>query len=167
MSGLSGASFTKDGFRYMIPAVDVTEVYNEGFEDGKKAGGAEECAKKHFVSIIKGTGNTSVSLKVPFNPEMISIVALDQNAVEKAGVNGLMQLFAMPGSNGQRFACGFSTDASGVIYPMQFGTSTMNTRYAVEEDGTITISNLLYGSSGQLKAVFVDGQQYLIVATTR
>lgn len=106
--------FTEDGSIQYIPSVDVTEVWNEAFELGKKeaeelaqtkidiavaekeaaendaAAAREACATKHFVKkITMEADSLALSFEVPFNPDTVLVICC--TGVQGAGY---LQLYA-------------------------------------------------------------------------
>lgn len=175
---MSGLSYKKDGAKYYIPAVDMTAVYNEGFESGQNEGfesgrgvGLEEgnalCAGKHFVATVVGDGTRSLKFDVPFEPDTISIYGFEDRVDNSVAFytadirctsyyGGLLGVYRLNELN----------SVTMIVIGSQSATlsdrCTMNTENGVTE---IEIKNMIVlVNNEKYYGTFTAGKKYIVVA---
>lgn len=188
----AGIKFEKDGFHYVIPAVDVTEVFNDGQKDGLKEGkelgrieglaeGREECSLKHFAQFRTGDGSKEITFgPVPFDPDAVEVICF--RGVHDAGiVSDVVHLFTcdMRAENDVDTLSGFmvlSKSSGDTTNPKQnarpatmTSPATMLTKCTKDEDGYITVKGVVSleyvdGRWVTYNGVFGAGCEYICIA---
>lgn len=173
----AGAFFEKDGHAYFIPAVDVSEVFYHGKCEGRTEGRAEgrteaeaECALKHFVQQVDGTGTQELKFTCPFEPKTILIfstnrVNLANNKGDKTIAFFLYDRTATSGLGG--LGCFFNPNSAVYKETTPYGFGGMVNRYIRDEvTGEITITGVNMLSSpdyGDYTGVFSTGETYTVI----
>ncbi len=172
---MSGINFEQDGVKYFIPAVDGTEIWNDGFAKGKA-----DCIAKHFAAIVEGNGTTSITFgKVPFEPDIIEVISCHGLHGEdgKDIKDDIVHLFACD----LRATQGVDRLFAFCFTSMKYGASTQHYRtptavavdkkdekIEVSEDGYITIKNVIGLDSNNNNAkkdgYFGAGVKYICTA---
>lgn len=182
----SGMSFERDGSKYYLPAVDGTEIFNDGKAEGKIDGKAEataECAAKHFAQIVDGSGTDVLRFgPVPFAPDMVEVMCFrgvhgDDPSNRDNIRDSIVHLFTcdLRSIDGTDTLSGVSLLSKRAIStngtPIQNGRfmlaspATAATKYSRSEDGTVTIKNVTAAESGTTyTGTFADNCKYICVA---
>ena len=157
---MSGINYEKDGFHYVVPSVDVTEVYNDGFAKGK-AEGKSECEGKHFVGTFIGDGTGTAKFLVPFKPDCISVYGMSpfnyKRAHSVAYFTADLKTFGYIGA-----ACG-AHRSNGNVMSAPITTKSIPNVYQQDADGWVTLSGLV-GDGGLGLGKFPADTEYIVVA---
>jgi len=144
-------------------ATGAEESYAVGWNAGYDLGILEEkrrCLEKHFATTVIGDGSTSLSVKVPFEPDAVLVCSFDSK-VRSANNNLLtwtadLRSFGMLAS---RYS--FISTAWGGLAASANTPSTLRNYYSRLDDGTITVANV-NGSGGT--CTFAKDCVYVVVA---
>lgn len=129
----------EDGYLYEVPAIRVNEYYSE---------------------IITGDGTKNMSLEVPFNPDIITIQCM--NATEAYNGTYIM-LTANFYANEQSGYDGFATMAkTGATSTRKHTQEPNNYSITTSDNGTINISDILFGTSNQYTGVWGENLKYAV-----
>lgn len=132
-------------------AANVPLVYAAG-----KAG----CIAQHFVTKVKGDGSTALRVKVPFVPDYVAAICFDPLVVAQPGhlMNFSIDLRAIS------YMAGVCTSTrNGLPYSSILSHVGLGNRYAVDEDGTVTVVGLPSGE-GPYAGRFLAQSEYVFVA---
>lgn len=157
---MSGMKFEKDGFHYIVPAVDVTEVYNDGIACGMK-----ECEKKHYIGFVKGTGGESLVFPCQFDPD--SIFIFNFNDLASATADDAIAIYVYDRTSTGTY-CGLSyawnKSTKRMKDPIGYGTSGGAARYERNEaEGTVTIKGVTNGGDTSVNNVFDKNLTYTVI----
>lgn len=134
-------------------AAAIPGVYAAG-----EAAEAARCAAKHYVAVIEGNGETSISFHVPFEPDFLVVMCYNPRAWGGGGGTLVGQFVYDIRAFGM-------VSAQAVVYQSDGGKSQLMTpssvlsRYSRAEDGTITLENV-----GSTTGSFAAGMGYIVTA---
>jgi hypothetical protein len=156
--------YDKDGHKKYIPSIDLTDVYNEGRDEARA-----ECAMKHFVGTVVGDGTNTLIINLPFKPDIISICCADAAAVRAKSNEDQCGYcfrsvfdFGSNDDNATARVCGVAHIANKGGYT----TGNMVDSKAAwnEENMTVSIQNVSFGSSLQYSMLFAADENYIVIA---
>lgn len=178
---MSGMRYEKDGYQYIVPSVDVTEVYNEAHGIGKAEGKAEgeaECKTKHFAAIVTGDGTGSITFgPVPFDPDVVEVICFKD--VHKDGaVDDIVQIFTcdLRANASNDRLCGMSNLSKKVedadLIKQQnartaatLSTANISSKLTIDADRMITVQNVTgYDGTTKKDGTFGLGCEYICTA---
>ena len=143
---MSALTVTIDGKVYALPGLDVTDFIEQGKQEGYTLGeqaGREECAAKHYVEQVKGSGSASLTFDCPFEPDSIIIMAFGELTVAK---NNSVVFYVFDRTDGRGKFCGLGAlynSSTTNISQAGYSSTTGGNRYSRNEAaGTVTISNV-------------------------
>lgn len=135
------------------------EGYSQGYTAGEESA-TNVCHAKHYATVIQGSGTTTLSFHVPFEPDLICIVGFDPTCLLVKYTNmlfvydvaafGLMGGFVVT-SKGSNVQNGAMTTVSAL------------SRYSRDEAGTVTIQKIV-AISGNPEGVFAKNVMYSVTA---
>lgn len=137
-------------------ADNVPLVYAAGAQAEK-----DRCALEHFVAVVPGDGSQELHFTVPFEPDILSVTGFEPAAHKKANV--VAQLHANLASFGYIAALSSAYNAAGALATTAMTTESILNRYARQDDGSVTISNVR-GASTDTVAVFQQDLPYVVAA---
>jgi hypothetical protein len=139
----------------MAPAVPM--VYEAGVVDGKAEAEAR-CSMKHFVTVLPGSGQTSITVHVPFEPQFVMIAGYGPTAilVNNTAMALICDLvaFGMMGGSINRWN-------GSTVAQTSLTTVSIYDRYSRDEDGFVTLTAKINNTSS---AVFAENVQYTLIA---
>ena len=128
------------------------------------AAGKAACAQKHFVTTVTGNGQESISVNVPFKPDVLLMFVSEVGMYGKLdSTKSFVSLIHFDisgfGMIGGRYECFIA----GGVKQTAVTTTTMLTRYAMADDGMVTLQN--FSTSGTTAiGTFLDGVEYVVIA---
>lgn len=154
------AKYWQNGRLMAIPSVDVTDIYNKGKSEGIAETEASFAAK-HFSAIVTigaDADTSKLSFAPSFDPDIITIQCVDSKAALAGEYVVLSANFFRNGiSEGYGYGAMAKTgNTSTRVFSSETSTVT------IADDGTITVSNLLFGTSNQYTGVFGAGMRYAV-----
>lgn len=114
---------------------DLQAKYDQGVEDGTAL-----CTCQHFTVNFVGTGTSSASFYVPFEPDALFIIGFDPTFNKKPYALG--SFIADLRAFGQVAGNAAYDQASGTMANVAFTTASVLNRYSQTEDGVVTIQNI-------------------------
>lgn len=133
-------------------AAGVSQVYEAG-ESAERA----KCVAKHFVTTILGNGETSISFRVPFKPDFMTVICSDSDVFSNA--NNIIYAVMLDISTFGFIAGTEYVSASGGMKGQQMTSTSIYKRYSQASDGTVTLQNI-----GSTVGKFFSGRSYTVVA---
>lgn len=139
---------------------NVPKVYEAGKVEAEAI-----CQAKHFATVMPGSGTTSLSFHVPFEPDLLLVVGFDPTAWLTA-TSGAMAFIYDPKAMG--FLAGATINSTGTSANPTARVAAMRhvdaeAKYARTEDGTVTLQKVSTNSSG-VYAAFPQNVIYSITA---
>ena len=157
---MSGLNFEQNGVKYYIPALDGTEIFNDGVAKGK-----EECVKKHYVGFIEGSGSESLTFPCPFEPDTVLIYNFSELAsteVERPVGVFLFNRTSTGSCGAVSYSYKRSTDK--MTDPISYMASGGASRYERNAaDGTVTIKNIQNGGDTSTYNIFDAKLTYTVI----
>lgn len=178
---MSYVRYESDGKTFAMPALDVSEIFNDGKavgreegreeaseearEAGREEGRAEELAKceaNHFVAIVEGDGSTELTFSVPFKPDIVDVQCLEY----ATAYTGAWMMFATTMNLTVESAdkcCGsaFHSNASNGQSMIPLGASSVTQKFSQTEDGVCTLKNFVVTSNNE-PIKFMQGVKYAV-----
>lgn len=144
-----------------------TEGWQEGYQVGVSDGyvwgeqtATDACKAKYYATVIPGSGETTLSFHVPFEPDLICIVGFDPTCLLVNYTNMLfvfdVAAFGLMG--------GFVVTSKGSnVQNGAMTTVTALNRYSQASDGTVTIQKII-ALSGNPDGTFASNVMYSVTA---
>ena len=141
--------------KYCDRNIDVTVNVKSNAED-------TGCEKKHFTTVVPGTGEGSLSFHVPFEPDLLCVSGLwTATLTEK---NNLIAFVCDLRNFGQ--IGGFSTShtTGNTVKLTSYTTISVLSRYSRQENGLVTLANITTEANSGVNSIFSDQIQYTVTA---
>ena len=148
---------------YLVSIADAIRL-NLGTEDTYKpsemAAAVGVCHAKHYVTVMPGSGETSLSFHVPFAPDLLMVVGFDPTVM--TGTDQILlfvyDIAAFGLMGGYMLTCRKQN-----VYSLAMTTVSALEKYTRAEDGTVTLSNIK-GNATHPVAAFAENAQYSVTA---
>lgn len=119
----------------------------------------DRCNLRHYTAVLAGDGSTSISFKLPFQPDLLEVVCTDPRVILQ---NYSIVIFVAD-LNGLGLMSGFFELAyEGGVRGTAMTTTSVLSRFSIADDGTVTLSGM---KEGNTDCVFGEDFPYQIVAT--
>lgn len=141
----------------MAPAVPA--VYDAGAAAGK-AEAEQTCAMQHFVTVLTGSGETSLSFHVPFPPDLLVVTGYDPTVL---ATDYQVMMFVYDIAAFGLMGGYMLTSCNQSAYSLAMTTVSALTRYARADDGTVTLGNIR-GNNSHPVGTFGAAVQYTVTA---
>lgn len=117
------------------------------------------CHSYHYAAAVTGDNTDSLSVKLPFEPDVVQVVCTDPRLIYHDNAVA----FFTADLHGLGLAAGqFQFVRSGGVYGIAMTTTTVLTRVFWQEDGILTVTGI---NDGEKTCLFTQGLQYQITAT--
>lgn len=130
--------------------------------DAGKAVAEHKCALKHFTAEFYGNDQTSYTINIPFEPDIVMLVAQDPTVL--TATNNVFSFFADIRAFGMVGGTIVGHTTGTQLINMAMTSKSIFTRYSRAENGDVTLTNMTINDGNKPDGIFPSNVKHTLVA---